>query len=499
MNANRRLRGTHLLLMMAAGFLLQASHAEEAETPFKYSDEWSLVSAPPPAGPYQPVNIDPRVPGPATITQVPMAMPRQQAEQESFPDGTLVGGVPGGAAEQAAPEIMTSAAPGETRTMSPVPGHYQSVMTQPAREVAAESRSEDEAVTVQQEQTVETVVTMEADAPEAPETAAASDAESVAGQAEAAAPEHMPGMPVTAGTDMEQPAAETAAAMLPEETAGTPAMPGHDAPTLPLAVSEEPQAPVQLASPPVTVTQPHLTGRQAPAAADTLTGQLPRGQEAIPAPPVAGTMPELPVSEQPATASREQPLFQPSMPGDYDRMMPPAAGRMAPETPVAPAPAEQQFQGQAAERVPAPGYYDRMMPPAAGRMAPVAPGPAEQFQGQAAERVPAPGYYDRMMPPAAGRMAPVAPGPAEQFQGQAAERAPAAGYYGRPMPPAGPGYNYQAPGYPYQSGAPGYWNMPAYGYPRGQARPEEQNVPPPPVYDSTQYPQYPQYPQQGYR
>jgi hypothetical protein len=211
-------------------------------------------------------------------------------------------------------------------------------------------------------------------------------------------------------------------------------------------------------------------------------------------------MPELPGSEQPATATREQPLFQPPMPGYYDRMMPPAAGRMAPETPVAPGPAE-PLQGQAAERMPVPGYYDRMMPPAAGRMAPetpVAPGPAEQqLQGQAAERMPA--YYDRMMPPAAGRMAPetpMAPGPAEQLQGQAAERAPAAGYYGRPMPPAGPAYNYQAPGYPYQSGAPGYWNMPAYGYPRGQTRPEEQYVPPPPVYDSMQYQQAPM---QGYR
>ncbi|HUT39851.1 MAG TPA: hypothetical protein VM011_00785 [Gammaproteobacteria bacterium] len=469
MIANRRLRGMHLVLMLAAGFLLQASHAEEPEIQFKYSDEWSLVSAPPPAGPYQPVNIDPRVPGVGTIPQVPMVMPRQQAAQESFPDDTMVGGVPGGAVEQAAPEIMTRAAPGETRTMPPVPGHYQSVMAQPASEAAAESRSEDEAVTAQQEQTVETVVTMEAEAPDAPATAAASVAEPVAGQAPAAGsslaavPEHVPAaMPVTAGTDMEQPSAETAAAMLPEETAGTPAMPGRAAPTLPLAVSEEPQAPAQLTLPPAQVAQPHLTG-QVPAAADTLADQPPQGQEAIPAPAVAGATSELPASEQPATATREQPLFQPPMPGDYDRMMPPAAGRMARETPVAPGPAE-PLQGQAAERMPAPGYYDRMMPPAAGRMAPETP---------------------------------VAPGPAKQLQGQAPERAPAAGYYGRPMPPAGRGYNYPAPGgYPYQSGAPGYWNMPAYGYPRGQARPEEQNVPPPPVYDSMQYPQAPM---QGYR
>ena len=130
---------------------------------------------------------------------------------------------------------------------------------------------------------------------------------------------------------------------------------------------------------------------------------------------------------------------------------------------------------------------------------PVSEQPATASREQPLFQPPMPGDYDHMMPPAAGRMAPetpVAPGPAVPLQGQAADRAPAAGYYGRPMPPAGPGYNYQAPGYPYQSGAPGYRNMPAYGYPRGQARPDELNVPPPPVYDSMQYPQAPM---QGYR
>jgi hypothetical protein len=30
---------------------------------FKYNDDWALVSAPPPPGPYQSINVDPRVPG----------------------------------------------------------------------------------------------------------------------------------------------------------------------------------------------------------------------------------------------------------------------------------------------------------------------------------------------------------------------------------------------------------------------------------------------------
>jgi hypothetical protein len=44
--------------------LLQAAPVAVAEdAPFTYSDDWNLVSAPPPPGPYRAVNIDPRVPG----------------------------------------------------------------------------------------------------------------------------------------------------------------------------------------------------------------------------------------------------------------------------------------------------------------------------------------------------------------------------------------------------------------------------------------------------
>ena len=54
-----RLPGVLMLLP-----LLQAASVAVAEdAPFTYSDDWSLVSAPPPPGPYQAVNIDPRVPG----------------------------------------------------------------------------------------------------------------------------------------------------------------------------------------------------------------------------------------------------------------------------------------------------------------------------------------------------------------------------------------------------------------------------------------------------
>jgi hypothetical protein len=52
-------------LGMAGGFAREAGQQETETGPsgFNYSDDWSIVSAPPPPGPYYSVNVDPRVPG----------------------------------------------------------------------------------------------------------------------------------------------------------------------------------------------------------------------------------------------------------------------------------------------------------------------------------------------------------------------------------------------------------------------------------------------------
>ncbi len=59
---------------------------EEPVLPYQYTNDWSLVSAPPPAGPYRPVNIDPRVPGPGSVPELPM-LPLQPDDK--------TGGTPG--------------------------------------------------------------------------------------------------------------------------------------------------------------------------------------------------------------------------------------------------------------------------------------------------------------------------------------------------------------------------------------------------------------------
>ncbi len=81
-----------LMLQLSA----QTVQAEETPAPYHYSDEWSVVSAPPPAGPYRPVNIDPRVPGPGGV----MPMPITVQQPESAPP--VVQGAVAGETEAAA-------------------------------------------------------------------------------------------------------------------------------------------------------------------------------------------------------------------------------------------------------------------------------------------------------------------------------------------------------------------------------------------------------------
>ncbi len=448
MNANRRLRGPHLLLLGVA-FFSQAASAEDPEAEFKYSDEWSLVSAPPPAGPYQPVNIDPRVPGPGTLPQVPMAMPRLQAEQESPSIGTPYTGMGSPVLEQDTLENMTASTPDEPLTVEPVPGYYKPLMSGTSGEAVAESVS-GEAAPVLQEPPAESKMTMEVIDQVEPATDAVSSVEPVVEQAATAAAQEQasessaimeqelaPAIPATADIGLQVPVADTSTVLAPEQTADEPPLTADTAPP----VVMEPAVPA-----PGGMTAQE-SGTEVPAVPSGLTAtQSPQLLEEMPLPQTAGSVPDMPVAEQSATALQEQPVYEPSMPGYYDRMMPPAAGRVAPEQPVA------------------------------------RPGPADQFTARPAERAPATGYYGRSMPSARGYNYPA---PGNPYQSA------------NPYPPGNP-YQSNAPypsGYPYESGVPGYRNMPQYGYPGGQEWSED-NVPPPPVYDSMRYPGNPE---QGYR
>jgi hypothetical protein len=51
------------LLSGASAQQTQQADPGSESSGFKYSDDWTIVSAPPPPGPYYSVNVDPRVPG----------------------------------------------------------------------------------------------------------------------------------------------------------------------------------------------------------------------------------------------------------------------------------------------------------------------------------------------------------------------------------------------------------------------------------------------------
>ncbi len=399
MNGNRFMMGLRLLPVLCVAFLSPSTSADEPKTQYKYSDEWSLVSAPPPAGPYQPVNIDPRIPGSDTIQQVPMAIPQLRATGE-IPAEDRMQSQPGGGPENGADE-SANAALEDAPLMPPVPGQYQLVGPQTAGDITAESAT-GTPTTVQNQYTDEPGADVErAEASAVPATAGTVAGEQVVEEASGTMPEETTAMPPV----QEETAADTTAESLAGST----------------TAQEEPDQPVATGD----LTAESGAAEAVPASTENATTeQLEPEQEETGLPSTAGSLAEMPPVEEPATAMQEQAVMQAPMPGFYERMMPPAAGRLTQESPESPA-----------------GY----------------------LKGHPAVRPPAAGY---------------------------------SGYYGRPMPSA-PGFNYPAPGrYPYQSGMPGYWNMPPYGYGRGLEWPDEQDVPPPPSYDSLQYPGNPA---RGYR
>jgi len=122
MISKRKLPGVLVLLT-----LLQAAPVVVAEdAPFTYSDDWSLVSAPPPPGPYQAVNIDPRVPGQdATPPMTTDAESLQGWEQMSDEMETNPPAAGRPASPPAAEPPAQQKVPGNYGP-APVPGAYES-------------------------------------------------------------------------------------------------------------------------------------------------------------------------------------------------------------------------------------------------------------------------------------------------------------------------------------------------------------------------------------
>lgn len=128
MKIKGRLPGVLMLLPL----LQLPGVAVAQEAPFTYSDDWSLVSAPPPPGPYQAVNIDPRVPGQDAIP--PMTTDVETVQGWAEMPAEIDAAPPPAAGRPAASSAMESAvqhtAPGSYGP-APVPGAYDGRMQRP--------------------------------------------------------------------------------------------------------------------------------------------------------------------------------------------------------------------------------------------------------------------------------------------------------------------------------------------------------------------------------
>lgn len=124
-----------LSLLLVTTPVLADESAPSSE--FTYTDDWAVVSAPPPPGPYRAVNIDPRVPGVDAIPPLPMDAVTTSAADD-IPAEALANppaaGIPSTLPSQDSPatalDTQQSAqpvTPGSTKRVAPSPpGYYYS-------------------------------------------------------------------------------------------------------------------------------------------------------------------------------------------------------------------------------------------------------------------------------------------------------------------------------------------------------------------------------------
>ena len=112
--------------------LLMATPVLAQETEFTYTDNWAVVSAPPPPGPYRAVNIDPRVPGTDAIPPLPMDAVTTPPGENRIPAEAMANAPAAGIPVTRQPTDTPASAPGARRTAQPeMPGYTQPVAPTP--------------------------------------------------------------------------------------------------------------------------------------------------------------------------------------------------------------------------------------------------------------------------------------------------------------------------------------------------------------------------------
>jgi hypothetical protein len=112
-----------LILIDAVAADQQPGETEIQSSFYTYHDDWAIVSAPPPPGPYQSVNIDPRIPGQEDVTPFVSGFNEPPALGEQLPDDFMGAPPAAGTPSPTAP----AAYPGkESDGHEPPPGYYRS-------------------------------------------------------------------------------------------------------------------------------------------------------------------------------------------------------------------------------------------------------------------------------------------------------------------------------------------------------------------------------------
>ncbi len=114
------------MLLMTAPVLAQ-------ETEFTYTDDWAVVSAPPPPGPYRAVNIDPRVPGADAVPPLPMDAVTTPSGEDRIPAEALANAPAAGIPASHQPTDTPASAVSKQRAAPPeMPGYPQRVAPSPS-------------------------------------------------------------------------------------------------------------------------------------------------------------------------------------------------------------------------------------------------------------------------------------------------------------------------------------------------------------------------------
>jgi hypothetical protein len=121
-----------LLTMLPVALPVSADAVAEARD-YNYSENWAVVSAPPPSGPYRTVNLDPRIPG-QDVLRLPVKGPAIAAVSELPTDSIPVevlenppaAGMPVSPESGQSPDADLNTA--GTALPPPIPGRYKRMM-----------------------------------------------------------------------------------------------------------------------------------------------------------------------------------------------------------------------------------------------------------------------------------------------------------------------------------------------------------------------------------